>query len=134
MEKGLTADKVAAEMGLEEGNHNSPFIEFKGKENIGKFFFGEVQPGREVTYIPKKGKNKGKKQTSTYYPVVVEQTDMKAVEEGKAYTISATGLLNYQFTDGAKEKGHNLPSKVMVIYKGLDDEGRHQTEVRWPKA
>jgi hypothetical protein len=95
-----------------------------------------MQGEREISFIPKKGKNKGKKQTSTLYALTVESSNMPGVEAGEDYVISVDGgLLGYQLTAGeGLPVGLKYPYNVAIRYAGKDDEGRHQTEVRFPDS
>ena len=122
-------DQQCSEAGMEEGRSFAPFLNFKAE--IGGWVIGRLGAGKPVKYTPKKGKNKGKVQSATYFPFDCEKARMKTIEEGKQYTISPTGLLFYQFTTG-RPKSLDLPARVAIKYLGRDDEDRHQTEVRWP--
>jgi hypothetical protein len=108
-----------------------PFLPFKDK--VGSWVVGTVEPGFAVEYKPKKGKNKGKLVKTTYFHILVEKADMPGVSAGDKFTISPTGLLLYQLTEG-KPEAVELPAKVAIRYIGRDDEDRHQTEVKFPKA
>jgi hypothetical protein len=123
-------EKACESAGMEEGRNTSPFLEFK--KEVGGWVIGLLGEGLDVTYTPKKGKNKNKKQETVYFPFDCEKSGMKSAEEGKQYTISPTGLLLYQFTKG-RPASVKLPARVAIKYLGRDDEDRHQTEVRWPK-
>lgn len=124
-------DSACASEGMEEGRNFAPFLDFKKQE--GGWVIGILGEGKAVTYVPKKGKNKGKKQDAVYFSFVVSKSGMKTAEEGKEYTISPTGLLLYQFQKG-KPTHVKLPCEnVGIRYLGRDSEDRHQTEVRWPK-
>jgi len=115
--------------GLKNERTMYPFMELTDK--VGNWFIGTVTKMREATFIPKKGKNKGKKQEAFYIDVEVEQTNISGLGAGDMATVSAPGLLEYQFTKGLPV-GLVVPFKVGIKYLGKDDEGRHQTEVRYP--
>ena len=115
--------------GMEGGRSFAPFLEFK--KEVEGWVIGTISEGKAVTYVPKKGKNKGKKQTGMYYPFTVTKSGMKSAEEGKEYTISPSGLLGYQLEKG-RPAMLSFPCLIAIKYLGLDSEDRHQTDVRWP--
>jgi hypothetical protein len=119
------------EQGLVDNNQNNPFLPYK--EKVGDFVLGTVVSSKDVTFVPKKGKNKGKKQETTYFTFEVEETNIASVVVGQTYTISPSGLLLYQLTKGLP-KGLEMPFKVAIKYEGQDAEDRHQTRVAYPKA
>lgn len=114
-----------------EGRSYAPFLPFKDK--VGSWFLGTITGQRDVKYTPKRGKNKGKVQETVYFTVVVSESNIEGVAAGDEYTISPTGLLLYQLTEG-RPKGLSWPCKVGVKYEGRDEEDRHQTTVAWPEA
>jgi hypothetical protein len=128
-------DKAAAAVGAVKDERNQvPFLDLRGKS--GNWVTGLMTGESEITFIPKKGKNKGKKQTCTLYKLTVNETNIPGVEATDDVAISVDGgLLGYQLTEGeGLPKGLKYPYDVAIRYAGKDDEGRHQTEVRFPKA
>jgi len=117
------------EDGVDATRDFPPFLPFKSQ--VGDFVTGELLSEKDTTYVPKRGKNKGKKQETTYFIIVIKRTNISGVIVGDKYTISPTGLLLYQLTEG-KPKGLSYPCMVGIKYEGRDDEERHQTRVAWP--
>ena len=128
MEKDGFAAATEAE-GLKTERTMYPFVDLTDK--AGNWLVGNVTKMREAKFTPKKGKNKGKAQEAFYIDIEVEQTNIAGLGAGDMGTVSAPGLLEYQFTKGLPV-GLSVPFKVGIKYLGKDDEGRHQTEVRFP--
>ena len=129
LEKGF--DEAASASGLaSDSRERTPFLPLTDK--VGNWVVGVVGLGRAVTYIPKKGKNKGKKVNTTYYPITIEQSGIEDVNEGDRFTISPTGLLAFQLSKGMEERNLKFPIVLGIKYNGQDDEDRHNTEVRYP--
>lgn len=126
-------DRAAEKMGVvKDGGIRLPFLDLRAKS--GNWVTGTVIGEREITFKPKRGKNKGKLQTSTLYEILVETSNIPGVESGESYALSVDGgLLGWQFENRPKECTA-YPFPVAIRYSGKDDEGRHQTEVRFPKA
>lgn len=122
---------TAAEAEGLEGRTLHPFIELTGK--VGNWITAEVMPGRDTKFTPKKGKNKGKVQDTTYFDARIIKTNMENLSEGDMVTISPSGLLKYQLSKGLPS-GVTLPAVIAIKYLGRDDEDRHQTEVRYPSS
>jgi hypothetical protein len=125
-------EEAAGEMGVLSSDSNRfPFLDLRGKS--GNWVTGTMQGEREISFVPKKGKNKGKRQTSTLYQIETKETNIVGADAGETYVLSVDGgLLGWQLTEG-KPKGLEYPYAVAIRYSGKDDEGRHQTEVRFPK-
>ena len=125
-------DKAAAAVGdVKDERTKVPFLDLRDKS--GNWVTGLMTGESEIHFVPKKGKNKGKKQTSTLYKILVNQSNIPNTESGDERCISVDGgLLGYQLTEG-KPKGLDYPYDVAIRYSGKDEEGRHQTEVRFPK-
>lgn len=123
-------DKAAEAVGVTKDERNQvPFLDLRGKS--GNWVTGLMTGDSEISFVPKKGKNKGKKQTCTLYKITVNETNIPNVASGDDVCISVDGgLLGYQLTEG-KPKGIEYPYDVAIRYSGKDDEGRHQTEVRF---
>lgn len=131
MTKDSPLAKAAAKAGLvRDGGEQHPFLDWKGK--IGNFFIGEITDSRDLTIVVKKGRNKGKKQETTYFIVEAMESNIEGVVKGDVYTISPAGLLKYQLTTGAEKKGLKVPYRVGIEYSGKDEEGRHKTTVFFP--
>lgn len=128
MEKdGFTA--ATENEGLKSDRNFHPFLELLAK--VGNYVVGEIISSREATFVPKKGKNKGKRQETTYFDIRVTNTNIEGVLEDELRTISPSGLLLWQLTTGLPA-GVKIPCMVGIKYMGRDDEDRHQTEVRYP--
>lgn len=126
-------EEMLSKMGLKRsGAAKWPFLPFK--DEVGALVAGKLLDSRDVTFIPKKGKNKGKKQETVYFTIEVSESNIKGVTKGARYTISPTGLLEWQLTEGLQKAGHSIPCDVAIRYLGKDDEDRHQTEVFYPKS
>lgn len=131
MSKTVDFDAATENEGLEkDSRERTPFLPLTDK--VGNWVVGEVGPGRDVTYVPKKGKNKGKKVNTTYYPITIQSSNISDVSEGDRFTISPTGLLAFQLSKGMEERGLEFPIVLGIKYAGLDKEDRHNTEVRYP--
>lgn len=125
--------KAATKAGLvKDGGDQYPFLDWK--EKVGSFAVGEIIEARDLTVTIKKGRNKGKKQDTTYFTFVLSDSNIGGVVKGDTYTISPSGLLRYQLTTGAKKKGLSVPFAVGIGYEGKDAEDRHKTTVYFPKA
>jgi hypothetical protein len=124
-------DKATEDEGLAaDSRERLPFLPLTDKK--GNWVTGEVGEGRAVSYVPKKGKNKGKKVNTTYYPITVLKSGIAGVGAGDKLTISPTGLLAFQLSKGMEERSLEFPIVLGIKYNGMDDEGRHNTEVRYP--
>jgi hypothetical protein len=129
LDKGF--DNATKGAGLnEDSRERTPFLPLTDK--VGNWVLGLVGAGRAVSYVPKKGANKGKKVSTTYYPITIEKSGIDGVEVGAKFTISPTGLLAFQLSKGMAERNLNFPIVLGIKYNGLDDEDRHNTEVRYP--
>jgi len=126
-EKDGFNDATEAE-GLKTDRSFNPFLPLFKKQ--GNWVLGSIVSSREATFVPKKGKNKGKKQETTYFDMKVDQTNIEGVKTDLMYTISPSGLLLWQLTTGVPA-GVKIPMSIGIKYMGLDDEDRHQTEVRY---
>jgi hypothetical protein len=132
MEKKVSDfDRAADAAGTIKDERNKvPFLDLRGKS--GNWVTGTMTGESEISFVPKKGKNKGKKQTCTLYKMTVSKTNIPNVEPGDEVCVSVDGgLLGYQLTEG-RPKGVGYPYSFAIRYSGKDDEGRHQTEVRFP--
>jgi hypothetical protein len=126
-------DRAAEKAGTQKDDRNRvPFLDLRGKS--GNWVTGTLTGEREINFVPKKGKNKGKKQTCTLFLITVDASNMPSVEPSEEYAISVDGgLLGYQLGEG-KPSALKYPYAVAIRYAGKDDEGRHQTEVRFPES
>lgn len=126
-------DEATEDQGLAaDGRERTPFLPLTDKK--GNWVVGEIAEGRAVTYIPKKGKNKGKKVNTTYFPITITKSGIDGVAVGEKYTISPTGLLLFQLSKGMDERGLEFPIVLGLKYNGRDSEDRHNTEVRYPEV
>lgn len=125
-------DRASEKMGVERGGGDRyPFLPLRDK--VGNWFTGTVEGMREISWIPKKGKNKGKRQTAELWTVIVEASNMPGVDAGERHALSVSGgLLGYQL-ENRPASCKDFPFPIGVKYSGKDEEGRHQTEVRFPK-
>ena len=125
------AEKAMSKAGLQrDGFDQYPFLDFKSK--VGNYAVGRIVASRDLKVVIKKGKNKGKPQDTTYFTFEMKSSNIAGQSEG-TYTISPTGLLKYQLTEGAAKKSLTIPFDVGITYEGKDDEGRHKTSVFFPK-
>jgi hypothetical protein len=132
--KGSAFDAAAGAVGVvSRSDARHPFLELKGK--VGAWVTGIVGGEHPITFTPKKGKNKGKKQEATVYDIEVTKAsaDSGAVS-GSTYALSVQGgLLGWLMTKG-RPKGLSYPFPIAIRYDGQDGEERHKWEVRFPSA
>jgi hypothetical protein len=128
-----TLAKAMDKAGLEEGRSFPPFLELASLK-AGDYFIGTIHEGVAAEWVPKKGKNKGKKQKGFRFVVDIDETNKPDLPQPSITLSVQGGLLGYQLADEQRPKGVKLPCTIGFIYKGRDEEERHQTEIRWPKA